>query len=174
MGSNRRSVWTGRKLRPLLLATVVILVGAACEPANGTDYGWTHIYGTQRSTCGSEEITGVQAGGNYPAHVRGTGYTWLEPNNQTDPCRASSETGARFLANEGFLGNSVRTTENGVTCAFNAMSYNGADAYLFVTVANCPHTSGTDEYRSQVVHRWWDTGAGNYLQATRNSPIINL
>lgn len=159
--------------RALVLFGVAAL-SVACEPADGTSYGVTVIYGSERETCGLEKTVGI-AGANpdYIATVEGQGWTWLE-SSANSVCRPSGETGDRFESVIGWLGNSVRLTENGVTCAFNTMSYNGAKAYYYFSDASCSNDYPTDQYRTQVVHRWWSTGTGTYGTVTRNSPIYNI
>lgn len=168
-----------RMIRGLGFALVALLAITACEPgpggevAWGTNYGWNVIYGVERATCGHEETFGIYNQLGYVTSIRGRGWTWLEPTPNSI-CYPSGEMGARFKAEKDWLGHSVRVMENGVTCAWNPMSYNGSPAYSFVAVANCTNDYPSDQYRTQIRHRWWSTSIGNYSQVTRNSPIYTI
>lgn len=144
----------------------------ACEP-NGTNFGSVRSYGANRAACGRQDITPLRSQAGYVTEIRGIGTTWLEEQSDTI-CISSGETGERYLAHEGWLGNSVRVRENGVTCAVDGLSYNGTSTYYFAKSADCPNDYPTDSYYVQIVHRWWSVDNGVYAQVTINSATLSL
>jgi len=159
-----------RMLSVLALPAILLV---ACETADGTSFGWVQSYGALRETCGREVSVGLENQTGYVTTIRGIGTTWFESTN-TAVCRSSSETGDRYLAEPGWLGNSVRVMENGVTCAYNSMSYNAPDAYSLTSVADCANDYPTDRYQTEVVHRWWSADTSTYAQVTARSATLSL